>query len=375
MQGVRAVFSGMTSSTRPAVLGLAAGLMLFQSGCYLSRAAWEQAKILSGRRPIADLVRDNRVPLSTREKLQLVLDSRTFAADALALRAGDSFTAFTQLDSDTLVLVVSAAHADRLRQYTWWFPIVGTVPYKGYFDFEAARDEARALADRGFDVYLRPADAYSTLGWFNDPLLSTTLVRDSLELAKTVIHELTHNTFYAAGQAEFNESFASFVGSRGAAAFFRAKDLTELAGRVELRWEDEKLLGRFWAEVSARLDSAFAAHPDDRDARLAARDTIYTATRQDLMARIAPSLRTIAPAYADRVPLNNAWLLAQRVYGRDLDLFDQVWTLEGHDLRRTIATVIRLANGHDGPPFAALRAWVEARAGQGADSHAPPATP
>ncbi|CAN5254533.1 hypothetical protein BH23GEM2_BH23GEM2_09090 [soil metagenome] len=336
--------------------------MLLQSGCYLSRAAWEQAKILSGRRPIADLVRDERVPPSTREKLQLVLDSRAFAADALALRAGDSFTAFTQLDSDTLVLVVSAAHTDRLRAYTWWFPIVGTVPYKGYFDFEAARDEARALADRGFDVYLRPADAYSTLGWFNDPLLSTTLARDSLELVKTVIHELTHNTFYAAGQAEFNESFASFVGSRGAAAFFRAKDLTELAGRVELRWEDEKLLGRFWAEVSARLDSAFAAHPDDRDARLAARDTIYAATRQDLIARITPSLRTIAPAYAERVPLNNAWLLAQRVYGRDLDLFDQVWRLEGHDLRRTIATVIRVASAEDGPPFAALRKWVEARA-------------
>jgi predicted aminopeptidase len=352
---------------------LAAGMNLSQSGCYLSRAAWEQARILSGRRPIADLIRDRTVPLPTRNKLQLVLDSRGFAADALILRARDSFTAFTQLDRDTLVLVVSAAHADRLRAYTWWFPIVGTVPYKGYFDFDAARGEARALAERGFDVYLRPADAYSTLGWFNDPLLSTTLARDSLELVKTVIHELTHNTFYAAGQAEFNESFASFVGSRGAAAFFRAKDLPELAVRVELRWEDEKLLGRFWGEVSARLDSAFAANPDDREARLAVKDTIYSATRQELIASVAPRLRTVHPSYAERVPLNNAWLLAQRVYGRDLDLFDQVWALEGHDLRRTIATVIRLGSDQGRPPFAAMREWVTARATP--DSALRPATP
>ncbi len=350
-------------------------ICLLQSGCYLTTAALEQAKILSGRRPIAELVRDERVPLPTREKLQLVLDSRQFAADALALRAGDSFTAFTQLERDTLVLVVSAAHADRLRAYTWWFPIVGRVPYKGYFDFDAARDEALALSDRGFDVYLRPADAYSTLGWFNDPLLSTTLARDSLELVRTVIHELTHNTFYAAGQAEFNESFASFIGTRGAAAFFRANDLPELASRVELRWEDEKLLGRFWAEVSVKLDSAFAAHPDDRDARLAVRDTIYAATRRDLIDRVAPSLRTIAPAYAERVPLNNAWLLAQRVYGRDLDLFDQVWALEGHDLRRTIATVIRLGSGQDKPPFAAMREWVGARALPGPGLQPQPVTP
>lgn len=341
---------------------LAAGMLLSQSGCYLSRAAWEQARILSARRPIADLVRDQRVPSPTRDKLQLVLASRTFAAGVLALRAGDSFTAFSQLDRDTLVLVLSAAHADRLRPYTWWFPIVGTVPYKGYFDFDAARREARALSERGFDVYLRPSDAYSTLGWFNDPLLSTTLARDSLELVKTVIHELTHNTWYAAGQAEFNESFASFVGTRGAAAFFRAQQLPAMANRVELRWEDEKLLGRFWAEVSARLDSAFAAHPEDRAARIAVRDTVYAATRRELIARIAPSLRTIAPAYAERVPLNNAWLLAQRVYGRDLDVFDQVWALEGHDLRRTIATVVRLAGSSDRPPFIALREWVAARA-------------
>src|SRR5678815_1273871 len=91
------------------------------------------------------------------------------------------------LDRDTLVLVLSAAYRDKLEPYTWWFPIVGRVPYKGYFDFKAAKRAADDLYNAGYDISLRPSDAFSTLGWFNDPLLSTSLRRDSLDLVNTVI--------------------------------------------------------------------------------------------------------------------------------------------------------------------------------------------
>jgi predicted aminopeptidase len=342
--------------TRAVSLALLAGLT--QGGCYLGHAAWEQARILSARRPIAQLVHDPAVPEATRAKLGLVLRTRDFAARDLGLDAGQSFTAYTQLDRDTLVLVVSAAHADVLRPYTWWFPIVGRIPYKGYFDFSAARQEARTLRESGFDVYLRPADAYSTLGWFNDPLVSTTLARDSIELVNTVIHELTHNTFYAPGSADYNESFASFVGSRGAASFFRSYGMTEAALEAERRWEDQKILGRFWRSVGDQLDSAFARHPGDRAARLAARDTVYAAARERLRREVVPGLRTVSAAYADRVPLNNAFLLAQLVYGSELELFDHAWRAEGHDLRRSIRRLIELARSRPEDPFGALREWV-----------------
>ena len=110
---------------------------------------------------------------------------------------------YSKLRGDTLVLVLSAAYADRLKRYTWWFPVVGRVPYKGYFDYDAAKKARRQLAAEGFDTSLRPASAFSTLGFFNDPILSTTLAGDSIELANTVIHELTHNTFYASGVRKF----------------------------------------------------------------------------------------------------------------------------------------------------------------------------
>jgi predicted aminopeptidase len=232
------------------------------------------------------------------------------------------------------------------------------VPYKGYFDFDAARRDARSLAHDGFDVYLRPSDAFSTLGFFSDPLLNTTLKGDSLALANTVIHELTHNTFYARDQAAFNESFAMFVGARGAAAFFRSRGQEAAAARLDAQWEDDKLLARFWSRVIKSLDSAYAAHPESREARIAARDTVYIRARVALVGEIGPQFKTINPRYAERVPLDNASLLARRVYASDLDVFDQVYEKEGRDLKRTIERVIGLAKSKPKAPFTALRGWT-----------------
>lgn len=328
------------------------------TACYLSRGAWEEAKILSRRQPISELVANPGTPKEVREKLKVVLAARLFARDSLRLRTKDSFTTYSRLDHDTLVLLVSAAYRDTLKPYTWWFPIVGRVPYKGYFDFDAARRTAKDLAANGFDVYMRPSDAFSTLGFFNDPLLNTTLKADSLGLANTVIHELTHNTFYASGQAPFNESFAMFVGARGAAAFFRSRGQEAAAAKLDAEWEDDKLLARFWSRVIKSLDSAYATHPSDKAARIAARDTVYMGARAALVGEIAPQFRTINPRYAQRVPLDNASLLARRVYASDLDVFDRVYEKEGRDLKRTIGRIIGLAKSNPKAPFAALRGWA-----------------
>lgn len=334
------------------------------TACYLSRGAWEEAKILSRRQPISELVANPSTPKEAREKLKVVLAARKYAKDSLRLRTKDSFTTYSRLDHDTLVLVVSAAYRDTLKAYTWWFPIVGRVPYKGYFDFNAARRAAADLKSEGFDVYVRPSDAFSTLGFFNDPLLNTSLRADSLDLANTVIHEVTHNTFYASGQAPFNESFAMFVGARGAAAFFRSRGQDSAAAKVDADWEDDKLLARFWSRVIRSLDSAYAAHPESKEARIAVRDTIYMRTRAALIGEIAPQFKRINPRYAERVPLDNASLLARRVYASDLDVFDLIYEKEGRDLKRAIGRVIGLAKANPKEPFAALRRWV----GVGADS-------
>jgi predicted aminopeptidase len=337
-------------------------LVAHPTGRYLLRAAWEEGRILASRRDITDVIGDTDTDAATRAKLRVVLAARAFAADSVQLRAGSSFTQYTKLRRDTLVLVLSGAYRDRLKRYTWWFPVVGRVPYKGYFDFGAARKARQSLSADGFDTSLRPASAFSTLGFFNDPVVSTTLASDTLELANTVIHELTHNTFYAPGQAVFNESFANFVGARGAAWFFRSRSSVDAAEEADARWEDEKTLARFWGALHHAIDSAFKAHPGEdataRDLRLAARDTIYRQARVDLVDSLGPKLRTVGPRYLERVPLDNAALLAQRVYLTDLDLFDAVYAREGWDLRRAIERIVELAKRQPKDPFGAIREWL-----------------
>jgi predicted aminopeptidase len=342
------------------ILGIVAGLavsylIISPTGHYLVRAAIAEGKILGRRRPITAIVADSATDPRIKAKLELVLAARAFAADSIGLDAKQSFTTFSQLDRDTLVLVLSGAYRDRLSSYTWWFPVVGRVPYKGYFDFVAAREAAKKLDTDGFDVYLRPSPAFSTLGWFNDPLLSTSLAADTLDLANTVIHELTHNTFYASGQAVFNESFANFVGARGSAWFFRVRGSPAAADQADARWSDEKVLARFWATLYHSVDSAFKAHPSDSSARLTARDTLYAHARRDLVDSVGPQLKTISRRGLERVRLDNAALLAHRIYTTDLDVFDQVWAREGGDLRRTVKVIIAMAKEKPNAPFQALR--------------------
>ena len=333
-------------------------LVIAPTGRYLLRAAWAEAGILRRRRPILEIVSDSATKPAVARRLRLVLDARAFAVDSIQLAARESFTTYSQLQRDTLVLVLSGAYRDRLKSYTWWFPIVGRVPYKGYFDFDAARDAARKLGASGFDVYLRPSPAFSTLGFFNDPVLSTALSADTLDLANTVIHELTHNTFYASGQAVFNESFANFVGARGSAWFFRARGSPAAADLADARWLDDKVLARFWAQLYHVVDSAFKAHPTDSLARLAARDTLYSRARRQLVDSVGPQLRTIPATALARVRLDNAALLAHRLYNTDLDLFDQVWARENGELRRTIKLVIDLAKLKPKEPFVGIRDWL-----------------
>jgi predicted aminopeptidase len=369
MEGARPPRSGLRRVVRAlvwtlgSVVALAvAYLVLFPTGRYIARAAWEEARILARRRPIPELIADVRTPPEVRAKLQLVLEARAFAEDSVGLRAGDSFTTYTQLDRDTLVLVLSGAYRDRLERYTWWFPIVGRVPYKGFFDAEAAQRSAREMERRGFDVYLRPAAAFSTLGFFNDPLLSTTLRWDSLDIVNTVIHETTHSTFYARNQAVFNESFANLVGARGAEWFLRSRGQPAMAAEAEARLSDQKVLARFWAGLYRVVDSAFKANPGPplKPKRLAIRDSIFGAARRQLLGEIGPQLRTVGPRALERTRFDNAALLARRIYLTDLDLFDAVYEREGRNLRAAVRRVISLAKSGEGDPYGAIRAWLGA---------------
>jgi predicted aminopeptidase len=318
---------------------------------YVLRAGWEEAKILTARRPIHDVVHDTTAPADLRGKLRLVQDSREFAAEAVGLDPADAFTSYVQLDRDTLLMVLNAAHEFRLQWKTWWFPIVGHMPYKGYFDFDEAHREAAKLEARGYDTWVRPSSAFSTLGWFPDPLMSTTLRADSVGIVETVIHEITHTTFFPKGQARFNESFANFVGHRGAIEFFCGALVDEaLCTAAEDRWHDMRVFGRFFQSMLEPLEDLYASDLEPGAMRREKRRILKEAAER-FESEVQDEFRSGRYGGLDPKRVNNAWLLSRMLYYTRLDDMETLYARQGN-LRNTVHAVIRETG--NGDPWEAL---------------------
>jgi predicted aminopeptidase len=327
---------------------------------YVIRASVEEAKILSRRRPIARVIEDPATSEETRRKLALVLQARDFAEHALDLATGESYTTYSWVESDTLLLVVTASEMDRFRAYTWWFPIVGHVPYKGFFDFEAARREAERLRAEELDVQVRPSSAFSTLGWFNDPVLNTLLRYDDVSLAGTVIHELLHNTIYVPSRIAFNESFANFVGERGAIEFFCNRDgmTSERCARAEHAWADNLRYADFLSSLVADLEAVYQREDLSREDKLARRELVFAAARDRFTEEVLPTLQTNLFRGFAGWPLNNATLIGTRLYYDRLDLFEAVYRHFGGDFRKALHAIIGAAS-EGGDPYEATAAILD----------------
>jgi len=343
------------------VLGIAViGLVIGAWSCsplYVIKAGIAEARILHARRPITDVLTDSTTDAGTRDKLAFVVEARRFAADDLGMNPGDAYTTYTKLQHDTLALVLSAAYKDRLVPKTWWFPIVGRVPYKGFFDESDAKAAQADLSADGFDTYLRPTAAFSTLGWFNDPLLSTVLRSDAVDVVETVLHELAHRYLFVPGHVRFNESYAMFVGRVGAARFFCTRKgggpNTVKCLRAKARWRDYERFSVFVDGLVSDLDEVYDDSTLTRQQKIERRQGVFSRALEHFDRDVQPTFESYSFSGFRNTPLNNATLLARIRYFHRLPDFQALLDRHGGDLRATLADLKKRVPEHD-DPFAML---------------------
>lgn len=184
---------------------------------------WGQAKILYNARPIKEVMADHNTPDSLKAKIRLVQEIRQFAVDSLGLYESENYTTLFDQKGKPVLWVVNACPPFELESYKWDYPLLGELGYKGYFVEEKAEREAESLKALGLDTDVGTVTAWSTLGWFKDPILSEMLNRSTGMIARLIIHELTHATLYVPGDGDYNENLATFVGDNGAYLFLKYK--------------------------------------------------------------------------------------------------------------------------------------------------------
>lgn len=327
----------MRTSPRLASVAALVALSIFPlalTGCtsarYITQAAAGQEQLNGRGVSIAEVVEEGRLDKRTRALLAHVPRIKAFG-ERHGLRKTNNYERYVRIGRPAVVWVVSASDPVRFRPRTWKFPVVGSITYTGWFDPREAKDYAKGLEREGWDVDVRPSQAYSTLGWFDDPILST-MITDGPEalgdLADVVLHETLHATFYVPGQSTLNESMASFVGDT-----LSVRYLDEVLGPgsaeketfLEARKRGE-VRGAMMRGAYEELAKLYASRLP-RATKLAEKKRIIDALRQKLEVKRK---------------LTNATFIQYRTYGSGKKEMGELWALCGESLPRLLKALERV---------------------------------
>ena len=319
---------------------------------YLYQLAKGQAALLWKAESIDKVLKEGTLSPDQRAKLELVQAIRAFAQREIGLNTSKNYTTYVDIGRGPVSWNLVVCPKDRLEPLEWSYPIVGAVPYRGYFDRAKAEEARDRYVVEGYDTYLRPVSAYSTLGWFSDPVLSSMLRYSEGDLADLIIHELTHATVWIEGDVTFNESLASFVGETGALMWLQRKygADSEAVYRVLAERVDGVVFRKFMRDIASRLDSLYQSNSPHK---ITLRQQIFDFARAEF-----PSLSLKTDLYA-RFPLwelNNARMALYLVYRERTDVFARVYLACGNDLKATVEVLRQCASAET--PGLWLEEWL-----------------
>jgi predicted aminopeptidase len=325
-----------------------AALALLTASCstvgYYAQAVHGQFALLAAARPIPEWLDDPVTPEDLKRRLQRAQKMRAFASHDLGLPDNRSYTSYADLKRPAAVWNVFAAPELSLQLKSWCYPLFGCATYRGYFAKESAEEFAASLRAEGYEVNVAAVPAYSTLGWFDDPLLNTFIGYGEGELARLIFHELAHQVLYVKDDTAFNESFATTVERVGVRRWLAAEgdDAARAAyALLEQRRRDFLALLRTHRDLLAENYTRAASDADKRARKreiFAALQTAYARTRAERWSGWPGYDRYFAQS------LNNAHLGATGAYNDLVPAFEAVLHAEGDDLPRFYRRVKELAD-------------------------------
>jgi predicted aminopeptidase len=332
-------------------LALVAGC---QTAGFYAQAIHGQCQIIHRQRPIKDLLADSRTPAPLKTNLQFVLQVREFAQRELRLPVNSHYLDYADLGRPFAVWNVHATPEFSLQDRSWWYPVVGRLKYRGYFEVAKARRYGATLSRKGFDVYVGGVSTYSTLGWFHDPVLNTFVFESNAELAETLFHELAHQRLFIAGDTDFNEAFATAVAEEGLRRWMRAtNDPGYEQYQIEVRRKEQFIelvatararLAALYRETNSSPSSfAPACSPMLPPEMRQEKERVFEALRQDY-ARLRADWNGCADYDGWFVqPLNNAYLNVVEMYYRLVPGFRRLLQASDGDMEKFYKEVRVLA--------------------------------
>jgi len=333
------------------------------TGCgnilYVSKLGWHQSFISFHSVPVQEILVDKGVDEGTKEKIRFIQEVKRFGEKRLGLRGTESYSTFFVVKGPILH-VVSAAEKDHLQLYVWKFPIIGRVTYKGFFTREGALKEKRFLDGKEYDTLVQQAGAFSTLGWFKDPIFSSMLDWKDATLANIILHVMVHATVYFKGETDFNEQMATFIGNRGAIEFLTEKygpGSKEVTEAIHIQKDD--LLLSEWIDQACQRLSTYYAQELSRDEKLKGREEVFRFIKEDFR-ELKVRFKTDSYKDLEKIDLNNAVLLAYRRYIHRLEKFEALYEHLGWDLRKVVEFLKEIrASGEK--PSSFLERWMKER--------------
>lgn len=293
------------------------------SGCYLLEQTSGQLDLRFNQVEIDEAIQQEEDP-DIKKQLREVRSVKQFAEKKLLLQKTENYSGYYHTDQNGITFVVTASPKDKLEPYTWWFPIIGRVPYKGFFDKADAIELERELQSEGYDTWLFAAPAYSSIGWFKDPITTPMLRKGLYYLIDTIIHEMVHVTLYVNDQSDFNEQLAVFVAHKGAFEYLKTKTDGDLIIKKELQHRSKRFQLHETLQIYLKQLEKLYSRNHTLSITLKKRDAIFK--------NISRAILTIYPhSKSENWQFNNARLLQFKRYQQESPIFRDIWKKSNND--------------------------------------------